>query len=120
MRNRKPAWWLLYALVPIMVALFVIEHYLVLSELGHKLVQLVIVVVVFGAMALWVRANETSLTSYSKRDSTREELRITEYEPPESDEQGTTEGGAKYRGFSNQRRRERRPTRASHTWRDPR
>jgi hypothetical protein len=57
----KPKWWRLYAIVPLTLALLVLESQLALPNLGHKLVEILIVVVTVGLMGLWVLANAAAL-----------------------------------------------------------
>ncbi len=92
MQVRKPVWWLLYALIPLLIGLLIIEHDLVLSLLGHELVQIGILVVVFGLMALWVRANEKGITTDATSESMQQVSHIAIYEAREGDRQVTTEG----------------------------
>ncbi len=80
---RKPSWGLLYLIVPLAAGLVLVEHDLVLSLLGHELVQLGIVVIVFGLMLLWVRANAQEIVSGTKGESTPERLHWTVYEASE-------------------------------------
>ncbi len=55
-RHRKPGWWMLYALIPLMGALLVLEHYASLSPRGHQFVQVGIVLFIYGLVWLWVNA----------------------------------------------------------------
>ncbi len=75
----------------------VIEHDLVLSLLGHELAQFGIVVVIFGLMALWVRANEKEMVSPTTRDSTAE---LSHLIAPETSEPGYAVRAARARGVT--------------------
>jgi hypothetical protein len=57
----KPRWWRLYAILPLAVALLAIDSQLALPSLGHKLVEILIVIVTVGLMGLWVVANALAL-----------------------------------------------------------
>jgi hypothetical protein len=61
MRGRKPAWWLLYALLPLAVGLLVAAHLVSQSLAWREFTEGVASLVVIGAMALWVRANRVAL-----------------------------------------------------------
>ncbi len=81
-RDRKPAWWQLYLLVPIMFGLLVVEHFVPLPRVSDQIVDGGIVVLTFGAMAGWVHANGGLLERYyMERDGTAHNLKITVYEP---------------------------------------
>ena len=53
---RKPGWWMLYALVPLMGGLLLLEHRAPLSPRGHQYVQVGIVLFIYGLVWLWVSA----------------------------------------------------------------
>jgi hypothetical protein len=57
----KPRWWLLYLTLPLMIGLFVLEGRLTEPDIVHRILELGIVIVCFGLMAVWVRANEDAL-----------------------------------------------------------
>lgn len=60
-RKSKANWWLVFALLPLMIVLLVGETFLPESPLGHGVFEVGIVVVTFGLMALWVHANADAL-----------------------------------------------------------
>ncbi len=61
MRKGKPNWWMLYALIPSIPLLLVVEGRIPGASLEHRLMEFGIVLLGFGLMALWVRANESAL-----------------------------------------------------------
>jgi hypothetical protein len=69
----RPGWWVLYALVPLLAGLFVVEHRASLSPTGHSLAQVGIVLLIYGLVWLWLWANRLRLlwsdrgTSYQER-----------------------------------------------------
>jgi hypothetical protein len=56
-KKQRPSWWLLYLSLPVMIGLFVIEMRLSLSDAGHQLAQIIIVLVIFGFIWVWLNAN---------------------------------------------------------------
>lgn len=79
MSVRKPAWWLLYLLIPLLIGLSILDQGLVLSLLGHEIVQFGILVVFFGLVVLWVRSNSAALVR--KPTPNPLALIITVYDP---------------------------------------
>ena len=51
---RKPGWWMLYVLVPLMGGLLALEHGAPLSPRGHQYAQVGIVLFIYGLVWLWV------------------------------------------------------------------
>ena len=56
--DRRPGWWGLYALVPLMAGLLVLEHRASLAPAGHKFAQIGMVVCMYGLVWLWLRVNK--------------------------------------------------------------
>ena len=61
MRSPKPAWWLLYAMLPAAFALLVAAHLESPSAGWREIAEVVASLMIMGAMALWVRANRVAL-----------------------------------------------------------
>lgn len=95
MQNRKPAWWQLYLLVPIMGVLLLLEFLEPLPGVSPQLVFAGIVVLIFGAMLVWVHLNGGLLERYdADKGEPSQELKVTVYEPAskrESDGNGSDE-----------------------------
>jgi hypothetical protein len=82
MQNRKPAWWQLFLLVPIMFVLLILEHYVPLPGVSAEIVDAGIVVLTFAAMLVWVHVNGGLLEQYEvDSDQASQDLKITVYEP---------------------------------------
>jgi hypothetical protein len=60
-KTREPAWWMLYALVPVMGGLLVSEFRAPLSPGWHKAVQVGIILFVYGLIRLWLWANDRAM-----------------------------------------------------------
>ena len=79
----KPSWWVLYALLVLMIVAFVFESKDGLPPWANQVADIGIVLVVFGAMALWVRLNLSALTAEEFEQAGSEEWRVEEYLPQE-------------------------------------
>jgi hypothetical protein len=64
-KTREPAWWMLYALVPVMGGLLVSEFRTSLSPGWHKAVQVGIILFVYGLVWLWLWANDSAMLHVS-------------------------------------------------------
>jgi hypothetical protein len=58
---RRPAWWQLYLLGFVMVGLLVLGAWAPLSELGHQLAAIGALLLIYGLLELWLRANRRAL-----------------------------------------------------------
>ncbi len=59
--NPRPKWWQLYLTFPLLIVLFVIDNRLKISLRGHQAVQIGIVLLVYGLIHLWLKANAKAL-----------------------------------------------------------
>ena len=61
-RTAHPKWWQVYLTLPLLIALFVLDGRLRISPRGHQAVQIGIVLLVYGLIHLWLKANRSALT----------------------------------------------------------
>ncbi len=55
--NSRPKWWQLYLIFPLLIVLFIMDSRLKISSRGHQAVQIGIVLLVYGLIHLWLKAN---------------------------------------------------------------
>jgi hypothetical protein len=67
--NTHPKWWLLYLTFPLLIALFVVDHRLKISTRGHTAVQIGIILLVYGLIYGWVKANSEALSRMDRKPS---------------------------------------------------
>lgn len=60
-QKRKPNWGRLFLLVPLMIGLLLVDTYLKLPSLGHQFIEVGVVILMYGAMAYWLFANQAAL-----------------------------------------------------------
>jgi hypothetical protein len=60
-KRPKPAWWLLYAVLPLTILLFSVAHRIPATSGWRVTAELMAALVVICAVALWVRVNRTAL-----------------------------------------------------------
>ena len=60
--NFRPRWWQVYLSFPLLIALFVVDNRLKLSTRGHQAVQIMILLLVYGIIHLWLKANARALS----------------------------------------------------------
>ena len=81
-KERKPAWWQLYILVPVMLGLILIEQLDPLPGISPEIADVSVVVLTFGTMLAWMRIN-SGLIEYDEmeKDESLRYLKITIYDP---------------------------------------
>jgi len=62
-QGRRPRWWQLYLLFPLLVGLFALESNLKISLPEHQLAQLGILFLVYSLVHLWLKANSKALSA---------------------------------------------------------
>ena len=72
--NTRPKWWQLYLTFPLLVVLFMLDNRIKLTQRGHIVMQVGILVLVYGLVHLWLKANSTAL---SKMDQKQYPGRVT-------------------------------------------
>ncbi len=78
--SSHPKWWQLYLILPLLVVLFIIENRLKISSRGHQAVQIGIVLLVYGLMHLWLKANAKSLRQMDESQY-RRTITVIEFPP---------------------------------------
>jgi hypothetical protein len=73
-----PKWWQLYLTFPLLLVLFAVEHRLNISTRGHQAVQIGIILLIYGLVHLWLKANAKALSGMdqSEADGTIRVIRI--------------------------------------------
>ena len=86
-RDVRPKWWQVYLVLPLLAALFAVENRLKLSARGHQATQMGIVLLVFGLVHLWLKANAIALSNMDRRQYYRgtRVYRIPPAQLPETD-----------------------------------
>ena len=65
-KNRRPKWWQLYLVVPLLIVLFAMDGRLKISTGGHQMVQIGILIFIFGLVHFWLKANATALSNLDR------------------------------------------------------
>ncbi len=63
----RPKWWQVYLIFPLLIALFMLDHSLKLSERGHVAAQIGILLFVYGLIHLWLKANSAALSEMDQK-----------------------------------------------------
>ena len=83
MKNPKPKWWLLYAVLPLGAALLVVADLLAPSAGWRMVAEGAAAPISLGLMALWVRANRLALALLGAPGAADQPLRAwVAYCPP--------------------------------------
>ena len=62
----RPKWWQVYLTLPLLVALFAVDSRLKISTRGHQGVQIGIILLVYGLVHLWLKANAKALSNMDR------------------------------------------------------
>jgi hypothetical protein len=82
-RNAPPKWWQVYLNFPLLIALFVLDSRLKVSTRGHQIVQIGIILLVYGLIHWWLKANRSAL-SKEDREQPVKIYKVIEIPPAES------------------------------------
>lgn len=67
----RPRWWQLYLTFPLLIGLFILDARLRISTGGHQAVQIGIILLVYGLIHLWLRANRSALSKMDQEHYSR-------------------------------------------------
>ena len=81
--RRRPSWWQLWLLLPALGILAFIEARAPLSPAGHTVVEVAIVLVVYGLVSVWLRANQAGLLRESRDAVAQTRVETIVYLPSE-------------------------------------
>lgn len=84
-KNPHPKWWQVYLTFPLLIALFALDSRLRFSVRGHQAVQLGSVLLIYGLIHLWLRANRSALMREDQAQ-TRKTYHLIEIPPAGSPE----------------------------------
>jgi hypothetical protein len=62
----RPKWWQLYLTLPLLVALFVVDSRLKISNHGHQAVQIGIILLIYGFIYLWLKDNASAISEMDR------------------------------------------------------
>ena len=61
-QRAHPKWWQVYLTLPLLIGLFAVDSRLKISSRSHQAIQIAIVLLVYGLIHLWLKANGTALS----------------------------------------------------------
>jgi hypothetical protein len=65
--STHPKWWQVYLTFPLLIALFMLDHSLKLSERGHVVLQIGILLFVYWLIHMWLKSNAAALSNTDQR-----------------------------------------------------
>ena len=85
----RPKWWQVYLTFPLLIALFMLDNRLKLSTRGHEAAQIGILILVYGLIHLWTRANAKALSGMDRAQYRGRVtvIRIQPYQLPATDDE---------------------------------
>jgi hypothetical protein len=87
--KQNPSWWQLYVTFPLLIGLFMVDNHLKISTRAHQAVQIGIVLLVYGLIHVWLKANARALSRMDRQENsgTFRVIRLPIYQVPNDDEQ---------------------------------
>ena len=82
-RNRGTRWKTLNLILVVAVGLLILQHHLHLTPTGHKITLSLIVVVIYGSLGLWVKANAAALQALESEKYRKQSRDPAVYGTPE-------------------------------------
>jgi hypothetical protein len=67
--NLRPKWWQVYLTFPLLIALFIMDSRLRISVRGHQVVQIGTILLVYGLIHLWLKANASALSKMDREQA---------------------------------------------------
>lgn len=64
-----PKWWQLYLTFPLLIVLFILDSRLRVTTRGHEFVQIGIVLLIYGLIHFWIKANRSALLGEDQKQS---------------------------------------------------
>lgn len=61
--KRKPQWWQLGLLAPLMAGLLILDMHLTLAQWAHQCIEVGVVLLMYGSLACWLWLNQAALES---------------------------------------------------------
>ncbi len=69
--NARPKWWQVYLTFPLLAGLFAVDSRLKISTRAHQAVQIEIILLVYGLIHVWLKANTGALSRMDREQSYR-------------------------------------------------
>jgi hypothetical protein len=93
MSNRpgRPKWWVLYILVVFIFILFGLEVRASFTQIGHTVAEIGLVIILYGLMMVWLRANEAALSSEERNQHRHRAMQNNVLEPGRIDIRNTVD-----------------------------
>ena len=66
-KNTRPKWWQVYLMFPLLIALFAVDSRLKLSTRGHQVIQIGTVLLIYGLIHAWLKANAQALSAMDQK-----------------------------------------------------
>ena len=70
-QHARPKWWQVYLTLPLLIAMFALDGRLKISTRGHQVVQIGIVLLIYGLIHLWLKANASALSEMDREQDYR-------------------------------------------------
>ena len=85
-KHNRPKWWRLYMIFPLLLTLFAVDNRLKISTGGHQVVQIGTILLIYGLVHMWLKANSSALSKMDRKQYRRTftVIEIPLYQPVET------------------------------------
>jgi len=78
-QNRHPRWWQLSLLVPLMMGLLLVDSHMRLFPWEHQVIEVGVVLLMYGALACWLWSNQDALEGETKQQGGWQRMQPAEW-----------------------------------------
>lgn len=80
--KRKPQWWQLGLLAPLMAGLLILDTHLALAQWAHQCIEVGVVLLMYGSLACWLWLNQAALESEASKPGGWQRIDLETLQPP--------------------------------------
>jgi energy-coupling factor transporter transmembrane protein EcfT len=80
--NRRPNWWVLYAIAALFILVFILEAAIPLSETVRRSLEITVALLFYGLVWMWLGVNDQALMHEDRQRKSQRNLRLRKASAP--------------------------------------